>query len=124
MKRYTLPFIAIFAASQAPAQSLKIWQDMMSGSNLTSTIELHQPTDPAAVATVTFRNETVHATDEQFTLTFEGITVLFLFDWQYMDGSEERVTIEPPDGYIARPYEIIVPEGETAVAHIYKWNGM
>ena len=122
IKPYLLPLLLI--ATPIHAQSLKVWEDSVSGSNLNSTLELHEPTDPAAVATVTFRNETVHSGDEQFTLTYDGLTVLFLFDWQFNDSQAERVTIEPPDGYVARPYEIVVSEGQTAVAHIYKWEGM
>jgi hypothetical protein len=41
-----------------------------------------------------------------------------------MDTQSERLTVEPPEGYVAVPYEIVVDEDDVGYVHIYKWEGM
>lgn len=89
-----------------------------------SFVELHEPTDPAAEVTVTFDNAQVHTQDEEFTLEYEGIEVYFLMDFQHNSEQAEKLTVIPPDGYVAVPSEIIVWENESQIVHIYKWRGM
>lgn len=89
-----------------------------------SFVEVHEPTDPAAVATVTFRNAQVHTQDEEFTLTFNDIEVYFLMDFQHNSQHAEKLTVIPPDGYIAIPGEILVWENEEQIVHIYEWRGL
>lgn len=113
---------AILAATPLHAESIKTWEFEISAAR--SYVELHAPTVPGAVATVTFLNDVVHSTDERFDLTWNDLQVTFLFDWQYDDTHDERLTVLPPEGYVAVPSEVIVPEGDTAVVHIYKWEGM
>jgi len=120
IKPYLLPLL--LAATPLHAEtSIRQWEAPMS---MESYVELHEPTVPKAVATVTFKNSTVHSTDETFSLTYEGLVVGFIFDWQYMDTHSERLTVEPPEGYVAIPYEIVVDEDDVGYVHIYKWEGM
>ena len=117
-----LPLLLI--ATPLNAESLKAWSYKSNDSDPPSFVRIHEPTVPDAFATVTFRNANVHSQDETFSLTYEGIRVMFQFDWQNMGTQDERLTVEPPPGYVAIPYEIVVPENETGVVHIYKWEGM
>lgn len=114
--------ITLLLATPLHAESIKTWEYPISPAR--SYVEVHAPTAPNAVATVTFLNDTVHSTDEKFDLTYDGLTVTFLFDWQFDDTHDERLTVLPPEGYVAVPSEVIVPEGDTATIHIYKWEGM
>lgn len=115
---------AALIASPASAQSLKTWGYSYEGIPDASYIELHDPKAPNAVATLTFKNDIVHSQDETFSLHWQGIGVSVEFDWQYQDTHDERLIVTPPDGYIAVPSEIVVPEGATDIVHIYKWQGM
>lgn len=103
------------------AESIKEWN----GVGEVSYVELHEPTDPNAVATVTFANRPVHSYDDEFTLVFEGLEVGFTMVWGFTQGRrEETLTIYPPDGYIAVPPELDLDEWVTDEAQIYKWQGM
>lgn len=113
--------VSWFLALPASAESIKEWV----GIGETSYVELHEPTDPNAVATVTFSNRPVHSYDDEFTLVFEGLEVGFTMVWGFTKGRrEETLTIYPPDGYIAVPSELDLDEWVTDEAHIYKWQGM
>lgn len=108
-------------AAPASAQSVKEW----CGVGSCSTVEIHAPTAPNAVASVTFANRPVHNQDDQFVLTFDGIEVIFGMAWGFHSGRrEETLTIYPPDGYIAVPPELDLDEWVTETAHIYLWEGM
>jgi hypothetical protein len=112
--------LALFA-SPASAETIREWH----GVGETSYVEIHEPTAPNAVATVTFANRPVHNQDEQFVLTFDGIEVRFGMRWGYHSGRrEETLTIYPPDGYIAVPPELDLDEWVTDEAQIYLWEGM
>jgi len=120
IKPYLLPLL--LAATPLRAENaLREWD---SPPGMESYVEVHEPTVPGAVVSITFKNSTVHSSDETFVLTYDGIAIRFLFDWEYMGTKSERLTVEPPEGYVAVPYEIVVPEFETGYVHIYKWEGM
>lgn len=88
-----------------------------------STITL-QPTDaPGAVAEVVFDNKTVHS-DElvTFDLTMDGLTVTV----EALVGrglTPDRMTVIPPDGFIADPPEIDVGEDAVGRVLIREWVG-
>jgi len=94
------------------------------GAGQESHVTLHAPTAPDAVASVTFHNEEVHSADETFALTWQGIAVTVEFDWNHNDIAAERITVYPPQGYIAVPPRLTVDEGEAQTLHIMKWEGM
>lgn len=123
MNRMIYITTALAFALPAAAQSVMEWPGTFASGHEDSRVELHAPTDPAAVASVTFVNQEVHTTSEEFELTLDGLTVLVLFQWQVDDVGSERITVIPPDGYIARPQELTVPEGESGTLHIYKYLG-
>jgi hypothetical protein len=89
-----------------------------------STIRL-QPTDaPGAVAEVRFVNKTVHMDETVlFTLDLDGLVVTI--EAQVGQGmTPDRMTVTPPDGFIAVPPQIDVAEDQAGVVLIYQWNGM
>jgi hypothetical protein len=89
-----------------------------------STIRL-QPTDaPGAVAEVRFVNKTVHMDETvTFTLDLDGLAVMV--EAQVGQGmTPDRMTVTPPDGFIAVPPQIDVAEDQAGVVLIYQWNGM
>lgn len=117
----TIPFAFALIAAPASADAIKEWP----GVGDPSWVELHEPTAPNAVATVTFANRPVHNQDDRFTLTLDGLTVSFTLAWGWHEGRrEETLTIYPPDGYIAVPPQLDLDEWVTDSAHIYLWQGM
>ena len=115
-----LPLIALLCLpTLAEAESKRVWHGGMSEP---SVVELHEPTSLSAAATLTFRNTEVHSADDVFSLTWDGITVSVGFEFN-ADGGSERVTVEAPDGYVAVPRSITVPESRSDVIHIVKWSG-
>jgi hypothetical protein len=118
----TLSAIAAILASTATAQDARVWPGTPSSGYDPSSVTIHAPTAPEAVASVTFRNTEVHAASETFALTWEGLTITVEMEWQ-VDGQSERITVYPPDGYIAIPPRVTVPERETGVVHVYRWLG-
>lgn len=89
-----------------------------------STITI-QPTDePGAVAEVEFANKTVHSDEDvSFVLSLDGLEVVI--DASVGRGlAPDRMTVTPPEGYMAVPPEIDVPEDEIGVVLIIPWVGM
>lgn len=117
----TIGLYASLIASGAHAETVKQWGHHPAA---TSTAEIHEPTDPAAFATITFRNEEVHGRDEAFVLTWEGVEVTLMLDWQADGTQAERLMVYPPEGFIAVPPEIVVGEGSSDEVQIYEWAGM
>jgi hypothetical protein len=117
-----LAFTLLTLASPAAAENIRTWPDLL-GSFAPSTVTLHEPTDPGAVATLTFVNTMVHANDEVFGLTWDGIEVTVSFEWNVNDGPAERIEVIPPDGYVAVPSVLDVAEYATGVVHIIAYVG-
>ena len=108
-------------ASPVAAQDARIWRDY---AGVTSQVHIHEPAHPDAVASVTFQNDTVHQGNEAFPLEWGGIRVIVELEWQVDDSAAERITVYPPDGYIAIPPQLTVDEGHTMTLHIFPWRGM
>lgn len=112
--------VALYAENNYP--SVKHWdQHAMDRFTGRSTLEIHEPTNPAAFATITFYNTEVHYADEDFYLSYEGEDFKIYFDWAYDGMRAERVTPIPPPGFIAIPEEMIVEEGQTKEIQIYRY---
>ena len=117
-----LALLLLTLASPAAAENTRIWPGVV-GSFGPSTITLHEPTDPGAVATLTFVNTMVRANDEVFGLTWDEIEVTVSFEWNVNDSALERIEIIPPDGYVAVPPVLDVAEYATGVVHIIAYVG-
>lgn len=83
--------------------------------------------DPArgpAVATVTIRNRITggHPNDTAASLSQGGLRV-FVSVFHAPGDTPDTITVTPPDGYIAVPPVLDVPEGETGVVTIYSNDG-
>lgn len=109
-------------ATPAVADSSRVWENLYAA-DADSSVTIHEPTEPGAVATVTFVNTPVHGMDEQFSIAHDGIKVSVHFEWNADGTDSERMTVYPPDGYIAIPETITVPEDQTMALHIYQWLG-
>lgn len=119
MTRLTLTLALILCASPALADpALHVWGGGM------STIELRPSQAPGAVAEVEFANEPVHTDAEQsLTLSLGGFSVQA--DMILGRGlTPDRMTITPPEGYIAVPQWVDVPEGASRVITIYSAEGV
>jgi hypothetical protein len=88
-----------------------------------SHITIRPTTAPGAVAEVIFADRTVHSDDDlTFSLTLDGLTV----DVHALVGrglTPDRVTITPPDGFIAVPPELDVAEEKDGVILLYRYLG-
>lgn len=90
------------------------------GDHLPSTMILTATTTPGAVAELRFMNEDVHAFRETtFTLTRDGLTITVTLDVNQMGNAPDTITVTPPEGFLARPSTLTVPEGETGTITIY-----
>jgi hypothetical protein len=88
-----------------------------------STIRLQPTQAPGAVAEVEFVNKTVHTDqDVTFTLDMDGLSVE-VFAQVGRGLTPDRMTITPPDGYLAIPEVLDVPEDETGVILIVPFLG-
>lgn len=120
------PIVAIVAivATPAGADSVMRWHGLQAFERRPAYVEIHAPTVAGAVASVTFQNEMTHNGDEPFTLDLDGLEISVELLWQ-VDGTDaERITVYPPDGYVAVPPQITVNEGQRDTLHIYRWEGM
>lgn len=117
-----LPLILAFAATPALADSERVWPGSIAGGP--SIVSIHAPTVEGAVATVTFQNTMVHSLSETFTIDWGGIAVVVNFQWNIDGRSEERITVDAPDGYVAVPRFIDVSEDTSGEIQILKWSGM
>jgi hypothetical protein len=82
-------------------------------------VELHAPTRPGAVASLTFENQMVHSANQTITLEWEGLRVEIDLEFQADGTQAERVIVTPPEGYIAAPRHLTVDEGRRETLHIY-----
>lgn len=124
---FVLPIAAILACTAIAALAepqTYIWPGSIVSGGRQAWVALDDPHDPAAEASVTFHNEMVHGGDEVITLTHNGLTVTLRLLFQADSAGAERIEAEPPDGYVARPHQITVPEGATQVLHIYRYRGL
>lgn len=77
-------------------------------------------TAPGGVAEVLFHNEDVNGDSNNGSslLTFGDIDVTVVFTWN-AEGSADQIVLEPPEGYVAVPRVLTVPEGGEGLAVIY-----
>ena len=115
--------ILALMASPALAESTRTWPDHMAGPEGDSYVTIHEPTVEHAVATVTFQNRHVHSSDDAFPLTFGEITIHVTMDFNVDALGSERLTIEPPTGYVAVPRTIDVKEDEALMIQIIEYLG-
>lgn len=115
-----LAWLAGMLAKPVGAETVHTWGYL---EGYRSTITL-QPTEvPGAVAEVVFDNKTVHSDEEaRFDLTLDDLTVTVIA----LVGrglTPDRMTVIPPDGYIAEPPEIDVAEDDLGRVVIYPYLG-
>ena len=118
-----MPIALALMASTAMAESTRNWPDHMAGPEGDSYVTIHEPTVEHAAATVTFQNRHVHSGDDEFPLTFGDITIIVSLDFNVDALGSERLTIEPPAGYVAVPRTIDVKEDEALMVQIIEYLG-
>jgi hypothetical protein len=81
-----------------------------------------QPTaQPGAVAEIVFLNTEIHGQFAYaFDLTLDGLTVSVAMEINAQGGAADRMTVTPPEGYIAVPESVLVPENGAGVVHIFE----
>lgn len=117
----------IAAATQAASQgelALIGGQPLLTTKTATHA-RLGEPTSPEAVATLTYRNRGMNSQHDNgsYSVTWQGLTVTFDYRWND-GGSEDRITVEAPEGYVAVPRTLSLPEESTGEIQIIKWVGM
>jgi hypothetical protein len=102
-------------------ESTYVYPDMTGGCDH-SFVSLGPPKVKNAVATVTYYNTATHGPqhNDEYTLTYEGLTVTILYVWS---SGDDTVEVVPPEGYIASPQRVDVSEGATQEYHIYQYLG-
>lgn len=116
--------VVVALTGAAQAQEARVWPGTIASAGRPASVVLHAPTAEGARASVTFTNETVHHAGEAFVLRWDGIAVTIQVDWQVDAIGSERVTVDPPDGYVAVPRQITVGEGRQDTLHIFKFLGL
>lgn len=84
-----------------------------------SWVELGEPLEDGAVATITFENRSVHAQSESFVLEWPPVVVVIDFEWNVDAQGSERLCAYPEGGLVAIPQCITVNEDATFSLHIY-----
>ena len=105
----------------APAAALA---DMVSISGTPVTLKDTQR--PGAIAEVVMHNvQRNNQPDEgDYTLTHNGLTVTVTFDWDSTMAGADRITVAVPEGYVADPVAIDVPEYATGTIVIFSVDGV
>lgn len=105
---------ALVCATAAHADTRREWH----GGPVSSWAEIHAPTAPGAVASVTFHDQPIHAGPDTFVLTWDGVSVTARLE--FFGGPDgERLHLSVPDGYSVWP-EVLEPgERGTGTAHVY-----
>ena len=81
-------------------------------------ITLQPTSQPGAVAEVVFLNTEIHtAFAYALPLTLDGLTVSVAVEIN-ADGPADRFTVTPPEGFIAWPESLLVPENGAGVIYI------
>jgi len=89
-------------------------------------VHLHEPTDPAAVATLSCHNRGVNGPSDSGTyrVEWQGIAVTVEYEWNADDTQSDRITVEAPEGYAAVPRTLDLGEEQRGQVQIIKWEGM
>jgi hypothetical protein len=111
MTRAVASLLASIIAAPAFAETVAI---------ATSTVTLQATDAPGAVAELVFQNDPTNGpqNDGNYTLSIDGLTVTFRFEWDAM-GSDDGLRISVPEGFTVMPPFLAVPEGGTGRALIY-----
>jgi hypothetical protein len=108
----TLTAIFCVAFSAAVASDVHMWGP-------TAFVHMQPTTIPGAVAVISFQNDTLHQQMvETFELTLDGLTVTVRID-ALLSLEPETMTVTPPEGYIAVPESVTVPEDGAGQIVIY-----
>jgi len=112
-------------ATTAQADSMAIISQYAHGTDRSTYVEMHAPTDPAAVATITYQNMQVNSMHDtgRYVIEWQCIEAVVFFVWNH-NGSPDAIQVTVPPGYIAIPPDLSVQEGVVDVVQIYKWAGM
>jgi len=112
-----LAIIAILASTAAHAETTRLWPE--GGASVT----LRPSEAPGAIAEIAFANKLAAGfLKEAFDLSLGGFPVAVRMDHGPGD-KPDTMTVTPPEGYIAVPPSVTVPEGETRVITIYSGEG-
>ena len=113
MNRFLFLTAAILCTPPAFASDIRMWGP-------TAYVQIQPTTVPGAVAQVVFLNDTFHQQMvETFDLTLAGLTVTVRID-ALLSLEPETMTVTPPEGYIAVPAQVTVPEGGAGQIVIYE----
>lgn len=135
--KYLAPLILVFIATMTMAnpdvtytkgpilsESAMTWEPNGKwDQTAASYVRIHEPTDPAAAATITFKNTTLHWQDEDFVISYNDIDVTVYFKYAVNGERPEGIEVIAPPGYRADPTWLVVPENAEDVVHIYEYLG-
>lgn len=93
--------------------------------NNSTALRLGPPTDPAAIATLTYTNRgNNHRGDTgYYYVTWQDIYLSIYFEWNAY-GAADRIEVETQAGYVAIPRTLTLLELERGEVQIMKWEGM
>lgn len=110
-----LVWVGVFSA--AVAQDTYAWND-------NTRVKIQPTAQPGAVAEVVFPNTEIHGQFAYaFDLTLDGLTVTIVMEINAQGGAADRMTVTPPEGYIAVPDSVLVDENGAGAIVIYE-DGM
>jgi hypothetical protein len=114
--------LALVAAPAVAQDSVSIGR---SGYTNPTTVTLQDSAHPQAVAEIVFHNAPVNgpSNNGDYHLSHNGIEVTVTFTWNMM-GDDDGIEIAVPDGFIAVPPVLAVPEGSTGTVLIFSNEGV
>jgi hypothetical protein len=90
-------------------------------------VELHPPSDPAAMAEVVMLNIELNGAHDNghYELHLDGLTVGLEFQWQAGAFGEDAIVVTPPEGVFCEPVDcrIVVPEGQRGTVLLFDFVG-
>lgn len=88
--------------------------------NVRTIATIRATTEPGAVAEIVYVNDDVNSSADNGVqmLTLGSLTVEVTFTWD-ADGGSDRITVAPPDGYMAVPDTLTLQEGTEGRLLIY-----
>lgn len=114
----TIAWVAYTTPVYPQGADVYTWPQSLKGDQ--AYVKIGTPEHPAAIATVTFHDVSIHGRNKSFTL-HGAVPVQIEFIWR--GGAADTVRITPPAGYVSIPAEITPGEGETGKAHIFIYLG-
>ena len=91
-----------------------------------TTVTLQDTLQPGAVAEIHYHNHDSNGPthEGEYPLSHAGLTAQFSFDWNAAPGGADQINVTVPEGYVAVPPSLTLPENREGVIYIYTFDAV